>query len=76
METADAEDEKAEEKKWVQRVLALGRYTSAKLLARGGMGAAFKVTVTDRSERALKLALPTPSGDGDVFLKEARAAKI
>ena len=39
----------------------------------GGMGAAFKVTVRDRSARALKLALPMASGEGDVFLKEAMA---
>ena len=50
-----------------------GRCKTAKLLARGGMGAAFKVTVRDRSARALKLALPMASGEGDVFLKEAMA---
>ena len=38
-----------------------------------GMGAAFKVSLRDHSRRALKLALPSPDGDGDVFLKEARA---
>ena len=44
------------------RVLENGYYKTAKLLAKGGMGAAFKVTVADRSERALKLALPTDDG--------------
>ena len=67
----DSEEEREEERKWVQ----FGRYTTAKLLARGGMGAAFRVTVRDRSARALKLALPTASGEGDVFLKEARAGQ-
>ena len=69
------DDQKEEEaKKWVARVLESGYYTSAKLLACGGMGAAFRVTVRDRSARALKLALPTEDGEGDVFLKEARMA--
>lgn len=54
------------------RVLQFGCYKTAALLARGGMGAAFRVTVKDRSERALKLALG--EGDGDIFLKEDRAA--
>ena len=38
-----------------------------------GMGAAFKVSLRDHSRRALKLALPSPDGVGDVFLKEASA---
>ncbi|CAL1173857.1 unnamed protein product [Cladocopium goreaui] len=69
----DSEEEREEERRWVARVLKFGRYKTAKLLARGGMGAAFKVTVRDRSARALKLALPMASGEGDVFLKEAMA---
>lgn len=68
----ELEEERLEEKKWVDRVLQFGQYQTAKLLARGGMGAAFRVTVYDKSERALKLALPTADGEGDVFLKEAR----
>ncbi|CAL1145051.1 unnamed protein product [Cladocopium goreaui] len=69
----DSEEEREEERRWVARVLKFGRCKTAKLLARGGMGAAFKVTVRDRSARALKLALPMASGEGDVFLKEAMA---
>ena len=68
----DSEEEREEERRWVARVLQFGRYKTAKL-PRGGMGAAFKVTVRDRSARALKLALPMASGEGDVFLKEAMA---
>ena len=71
----DSEEEREEERKWVARVLQFGRYTTAKLLARGGMGAAFRVTARDQSARALKLALPMASGEGDVFLKEARASQ-
>ena len=48
----DSEEEREEERRWVARVLQFGRYKTAKLLARGGMGAAFKVTVRDRSARA------------------------
>lgn len=70
----EARKKEEEAKKWVARVLENGYYTRAKLLACGGMGAAFRVTVRDRSERALKLALPTEDGEGDVFLKEARMA--
>ena len=69
----DSEEEREDERKWVARVLQFGRYTTA--MARGGMGAAFRVTVRDQSARALKLALPMASGEGDVFLKEARAGQ-
>ena len=76
MEDPEEEALKKEEeaKKWVRRVLENGFYTKAKLLACGGMGAAFRVTVKDHSERALKIALPSEDGSGDVFLKEARVA--
>ena len=42
-----------EEQKWIDRVLQFGHYTEAKLLARGGMGAAFKVSMRDHSRRAV-----------------------
>ena len=76
MEDPEEEALKKEEeaKKWVRQVLENGFYTKAKLLACGGMGAAFRVTVKDHSERALKIALPSEDGSGDVFLKEARVA--
>eukprot|EP00434_Breviolum_minutum_P008144 symbB.v1.2.007181.t1/scaffold436.1/size343649/13 len=64
MEDPEEEALKKEEeaKKWVRRVLENGFYTKAKLLACGGMGAAFRVTVKDHSERALKIALPSEDG--------------
>ena len=69
----DDDSDEALEKRWTTRVLQFGSYKTAKLLARGGMGAAFRVTCKDHSARALKLALPSAGGEGDVFLEEVGA---
>ena len=77
MEDPEEEALKKEEeaKKWGSAsVRETASTQKAKLLACGGMGAAFRVTVKDHSERALKIALPSEDGSGDVFLKEARVA--
>ena len=67
----DAEED--EEETWLSCVMRLGVYPNCKLLAKGGMGAAFSVIELETfARRALKLALPD-EGDDDIFLEEANS---
>ena len=49
---------------WEERIMKFKKYESCKLLARGGMGAAFCVVKkADLSQRCLKLSLDTNNKD-------------
>ena len=74
MDIAAEEDD--EEQTWIDRVMQLGKYSECKLLAKGGMGAAFSVKrKNDFTHRAVKLALPNNSANAD-SLEEAGIIKV
>ena len=53
----DEEDDEVQRQKWTELMMEGGSYTTCSILAKGGMGAAFKVTMAhDRSERCVKIA--------------------
>lgn len=53
----DEEHDEAERQRWTQLMMEGGSYTTCSILAKGGMGAAFKVSMAhDRSERCVKIA--------------------
>ena len=53
----DEEYDEAERQRWTQLMMEGGSYTTCSILAKGGMGAAFKVSMAhDRSERCVKIA--------------------
>ena len=62
------------EQDWENQVKGFNKYEAIKLLAKGGMGAAFRVTSKkDFSDRALKLALGL---DSEQYLEEETSAAI
>ena len=61
------------EAEWEDQVKSFEKYDAVKLLAKGGMGAAFRVTSrADLSDRALKLAL----GECEEYLEEERRVML
>ena len=59
-EDGPPDDEEEATDYWIAKLVASGRYSRVKLLAKGGMGAAFSVTrLDDLSRRAVKLSLPS-----------------
>jgi len=57
LELAKSEPDEVQRQRWTELMMEGGSYTTCSILAKGGMGAAFKVSMAhDRSERCVKIA--------------------